>query len=158
MWQFGCNSCHGRKKNCTTSSLNSLVDERLVFIFSAILCEFYLIIVYDLKAKYTIKNFRMFMFDSNHSLLYIPMHCKVKKKVRDLVFESFIKMTSWSVLLGSLTSRIQDSHAYRSGVKVGNGLLCTIEPGYLVREIWVGTSKKKKKLSSWNFQERLIFT
>ena len=37
-------------------------------------------------------------------------------------------MTSWSVLLGSLTSRIQGGHAYRSGVKVGYGLLCTIEP------------------------------
>ena len=68
------------RKSCTILSLNSLVNERLVFIFSAILCEFYLLIVYDLKAKCTINNFRMFMFDSNHSLLYIPIHCKIKKK------------------------------------------------------------------------------
>ena len=68
------------QKNCTTLSLNSLVNERLVYIFSAILCEFYRIIVYDLTAKCTVNNFRMFMFDSNHSLLYIPMHCKIKKK------------------------------------------------------------------------------
>ena len=67
-------------KNCFTLSLNSLVNERLVFIFSAIVRKFYLIIVYDLKAKCTINNFRMFMFDSNHSLLYIPMHWKIKKK------------------------------------------------------------------------------
>ena len=67
-------------KNCATLSLNSLVNERLVFTFSAILSEFYLIIVYDLQAKYTINNFRMFMLISNHSLLYIPrclpMHSK----------------------------------------------------------------------------------
>ena len=37
-------------------SLNSLVNERLVFIFSAILCEFYLIIFYGLKAKCTINK------------------------------------------------------------------------------------------------------
>ena len=47
--------------------------------FSVILCEFYLIIVYNLKARSTISNFRMFMFDSNHSSLHIPMHCKIKK-------------------------------------------------------------------------------
>ena len=35
-----------------------------------------------------------------------------KKKVRDLVFESFIKMASRSVLLRSLTSRIKGDHAY----------------------------------------------
>ena len=50
-----------------------------IIYFSAILCECYLIIVYDLKAKCTINNFRMFMFDSNHSLLYVPMHYKIKK-------------------------------------------------------------------------------
>ena len=55
------------------------------------------------------------------------MHCKIKK-VRDLVFESFIKMASRSVLLGSLTSRIKGDHAYRSGVKVDDRLFCTIEP------------------------------
>ena len=37
-------------------------------------------------------------------------------------------MASGSVLLGSLTSRIQGDHAYRSGVKVGDRLFCTIEP------------------------------
>ena len=111
------------QKNCL--DLNSLVNERIVF--SAILCEFYLIIVYDLKAKCTINTFRMFVYDSNHSLLYIPMHCKIKK-VLDLVFESFIKMASQSVLLGSLTSRIEGDHAYRSGMKVGDCLFCTIEP------------------------------
>ena len=42
----------------------------------------------------------MFMFDSNHSLLCIPMHCKIKK-ICDLVFKSFIKMASRSALLGS---------------------------------------------------------
>ena len=72
-----CNSCHGLKKNCTTLSLNFLGNEHLV-----LFCEFYLIIVFDLKAKCTINNFRMFMFDSNHSLLYIPMHCKIKKSLR----------------------------------------------------------------------------
>ena len=55
------------------------------------------------------------------------MHCKIKK-VRDLVFESFIKMASRSVLLGSLTSRIKGDHVYRSGVKVDDHLFCTIEP------------------------------
>ena len=56
------------------------------------------------------------------------MQCKIIKKVRDLVFESFIKMTSRSVLLRSLTSRIKGDHPYRSGVKVGDRLFCTIEP------------------------------
>ena len=51
-----------------------------------------------------------------------------KKKVNDLVFESFIKMVSQSVLLISLTSRIKGDHAYRSGVKVGDRLFFTIEP------------------------------
>ena len=51
-----------------------------------------------------------------------------KKKIRDLVFESFIKMASRSVLLGSLTSRIKSNRAYRSGVKIGDCLFCTIEP------------------------------
>ena len=37
-------------------------------------------------------------------------------------------MTSRSVLLGPLTSRIKGDHAYRSGVKVGDRLFCTIEP------------------------------
>ena len=37
-------------------------------------------------------------------------------------------MTSWSGLLGSLTLRIKDDDAYRSGVKVGDRLFCTIEP------------------------------
>ena len=37
-------------------------------------------------------------------------------------------MASRSVLLVSLTSRIKDDHAYRSGVKVGDRLFCTIEP------------------------------
>ena len=37
-------------------------------------------------------------------------------------------MTSRSILLGSLTSRIKSNHAYRSGVKDGDRLLCTIEP------------------------------
>ena len=37
-------------------------------------------ILYDLKAKCTIINFRMFMFDSSHSFLYLRMHCKIKKK------------------------------------------------------------------------------
>ena len=55
------------------------------------------------------------------------MHCKIKK-VRDLVFKSFIKMASRSVLLGSSTSRIKSDHAYGSGVKVGDRLFCTIEP------------------------------
>ena len=55
------------------------------------------------------------------------MHCKIKK-VRDLVFESFIKMASRSVLLGSLTSRVKGDHAYRSGVKIGDRLFYTIEP------------------------------
>ena len=67
------------------------------------------------------------MFDSNHSLLHIPMDCKIKK-VSDLVLESFIKMASRSVLLGTLTSRIKGDHAYRSGVKVGDRLFCMIEP------------------------------
>ena len=67
-------------KKFTTLSLNSLVNECLAFTSSAILCKFYLIIVYDLKAKCTINNFRMFLFSSNHSLLYIPMHCKTKKR------------------------------------------------------------------------------
>ena len=55
------------------------------------------------------------------------MHCKIKK-VRDLAFESFIKMTSRSVLLGSLTSKIKGDHAYRSNMKVVDRLFCTIEP------------------------------
>ena len=55
------------------------------------------------------------------------MHCKIKN-VRDLVLESFIKMASLSVLLRSLTSRIKGDHAYKSGVKVGDRLLCTTEP------------------------------
>ena len=55
------------------------------------------------------------------------MHCKTKK-VRHLVFENFIKMTSRSALLGSFTSRIKGDHAYRSGVKGGVRLLFTIEP------------------------------
>ena len=67
------------------------------------------------------------MFDSNHSLLHIPMDFKIKK-VSDLVLESFIKMASRSVLLGTLTSRIKGDHAYRSGVKVGDRLFCMIEP------------------------------
>ena len=58
----------------------------------------------------------MFMLDSNYSLLNIPMHCKIKK------------IASESVLLGSLTSRIKGDHAYRSGVKVGDRLFCTIKP------------------------------
>ena len=37
-------------------------------------------------------------------------------------------MASQSVLLGSLTSRIKGDHAYKSGVKVGDHLFCTIEP------------------------------
>ena len=72
--------------------------------FSAILCEFYLIIVSKLKAKCTINNFRMFMFDSTS--------LQNKKIVRDLVFQNLIKMASRSVLLGSLTSRIKGDHAY----------------------------------------------
>ena len=72
--------------------------------FPAILCKFYLIIVSNLKAKCTINNFRMFMFDSNS--------LQNKKIVRDLVFQNFIKMASRSVLLGSLTSRIKGDHAY----------------------------------------------
>ena len=36
-------------------------------------------------------------------------------------------MASRSVLLGSVTSRIKGDHAYRSGVKVGDRLFCTIE-------------------------------
>ena len=67
----------------------------------------------------------MFTFDSKHSLLYTNA---LQKKVRDLVFESFIKMASRSALLGSLRSRIKGDHAYRSGVKVGDRLFCTIEP------------------------------
>ena len=51
-----------------------------------------------------------------------------KNQIRDLVFESFIKMASRSVLLGSLTSRIKGDHAYRSGVNVGDRLFCMIEP------------------------------
>ena len=58
----------------------------------------------------------MFMLDSNYSLLYIPMHCKIKK------------LASQSVLLGSLTAWIKGDHAYRSGVKVGDRLFCTIKP------------------------------
>ena len=50
-----------------------------------------------------------------------------KKRVRDLVFENFIKMSSRSVLLGPLTSRIKGDHAYRSGLKVGDRLFCTTE-------------------------------
>ena len=53
---------------------------------------------------------------------------KNKKKNRDLVFESFIKTASRSVVLRSLTSRIKGDHAYRSDVKVGDHLFCTIEP------------------------------
>ena len=49
------------------------------------------------------------------------------KKNRDLVVESFIKMASQSVLLESLTSRIKGNHAYRSDVKAGDRLFCTIE-------------------------------
>ena len=60
----------------------------------------------------------MFLFDSSHSFLYLRMHCKIKKKVRDLVFEHFIKMASRSLLLGSLTSRINDDHGNRSGVRL----------------------------------------
>ena len=45
------------KKIVPLLSLNSLVNEHLVFIFSTILRKFYLIIVYDLKVKYTINNF-----------------------------------------------------------------------------------------------------
>ena len=37
-------------------------------------------------------------------------------------------MASRSVLLGSITSMIKGDHAYRSGVKVGDRLFCTIEP------------------------------
>ena len=60
--------------SCTTLSLNSLVNERPVFIFSAILCKFYLIIVYDIKERCTINNFRMSMFDSSHNLLYMSIN------------------------------------------------------------------------------------
>ena len=70
----------------------------------------------------------MFMFNSNHSLLYIPKPCKIKKKVRGLVFESFTKMASRSAVLGSLTSMIKGDHSYRSDVKVGDRLSCTIQP------------------------------
>ena len=56
------------------------------------------------------------------------MHCKIKRKIRDLVFESFIKMASRGVLLGSLTSRIKGDHASGSGVKVRDRLFCTTEP------------------------------
>ena len=48
------------------------------------------------------------------------MNCKIKKKVRNPVFESLIKMASRSVLL-------KGGHAYRSGVKVVDRLLCKIE-------------------------------
>ena len=41
--------------------------------------------------------------------VHIPMHCKIKK-IRDLVFESFIKMVLRSVLLGSSTSRTKGDH------------------------------------------------
>ena len=37
-------------------------------------------------------------------------------------------MASRRVLLRSLTSRIKGDHAYRSGVKVGDRLFCTIQP------------------------------
>ena len=37
-------------------------------------------------------------------------------------------MASRSVLLGPLTSRIKGNHTYRSGLKVGDRLFCTIEP------------------------------
>ena len=51
-----------------------------------------------------------------------------KKKVCDLVFESFIKMAAQSVLLGFLTWKIKGDHAYRSGMKAGDHLFCMIEP------------------------------
>ena len=51
------------------------------------------------------------------------MQCKIKKEVCDLVFESFIKMTSRSVLLGSLRLRIKGDHAYRSGVNCKNSFV-----------------------------------
>ena len=37
-------------------------------------------------------------------------------------------MASRRVLLGSLISMIKGDHAYRSGMKVGDRLFCTIEP------------------------------
>ena len=55
------------------------------------------------------------------------MHCKIKKFF-NLVFKFLIKMASRNVLLGSLTLTIKGDHAYRSGVKVGDRLFCTIEP------------------------------
>ena len=58
MWPFGCNSFHGRKK--IEFKFKFIVNERLVFIFSTILRKFYLIIVCDLKVKYTINNFLSF--------------------------------------------------------------------------------------------------
>ena len=36
-------------------------------------------------------------------------------------------MAAQSVLIASLTSRIKDDHAYRSGVKICDRLFCTIE-------------------------------
>ena len=38
-------------------------------------------------------------------------------------------MASRSVLLGSLASKFKCDHAHRSGVKVGDRLFCTNEPG-----------------------------
>ena len=99
----------------------------LFFIFTAILFEFYLIMVYDLKAKCTINNFWMFTCNSNHSLLYVPIHCKIKKSLWSS-FWKFYKMAAQSVLLGSLTRKIKGDHAYRSGLKVSDHLFCMIEP------------------------------
>ena len=54
------------------------------------------------------------------------MHCNIKK-VCDLVFESFIKMASQKCFT-SIFNIFKDNHAYRSGVKVGDRLFCTIDP------------------------------
>ena len=67
------------------------------------------------------------MFDLKQFIKYTNV-LQNKKKVLDLLFESFINMAWQSVLLGSLTSKIKGYHAYRSGMKFGDRLFCTVEP------------------------------
>ena len=43
-------------------------------------------------------------------------------------------MSSRSILLRSLTSRIKGDDTYRSGVKVGDRLFCTIEPSAAITQ------------------------
>ena len=66
---YGQKNCHGRKKLYHFKFKFFSKQMSSIYFFSHSL-RIQSIIVYDLKAECTINNFRMFMFDSSHSLLY----------------------------------------------------------------------------------------